>query len=105
MLPFDNFFCQFLKIFKEYNYVLGESNYRRGGGSSRSFGDDFGPKKPRFSSYENWGKDDDLIKVEPTLIDKKFNFWNLPKSARILLVSNVPPEIAKPKPLFHLFRY
>merc|ERR1712172_112032 len=83
----------------------GESNYRRGGGSSRSFGDDFGPRKPRFSSYENWGKDDDLIKVEPTLIDKKFNFWNLPKSARILLVSNVPPEIAKPKPLFHLFSF
>jgi len=83
----------------------GESNYRSGGGSSRSFGDDFGPKKPRFSSYENWGKDDELIKVEPTLIDKKFNFWNLPKSARILLVSNVPPEIAKPKSLFHLFSF
>jgi len=83
----------------------GESNYRSGGGSSRSFGDDFGPRKPRFSSYENWGKDDELIKVEPTLIDKKFNFWNLPKSARILLVSNVPPEIAKPKPLFHLFSF
>jgi len=82
----------------------GESNYRSGKGSSRSFGD-FGPKKPRFSSYENWGKDDDLIKVEPTLIDKKFNFWNLPKSARILLVSNVPPEIAKPNPLFHLFSF
>merc|ERR550534_3601207 len=83
----------------------GESNYRSGKGSSRSFGDDFGPRKPRFSSYENWGKDDDLIKVEPTLIDKKFNFWNLPKSARILLVSNVPPEIAKPNPIFHLFSF
>jgi hypothetical protein len=68
----------------------GESNYCSGGRSSRSFGDDFGPKKPRFSSYENWGKDDDLIKVEPTLIDKKFNFWNLPKSARILLVRYYP---------------
>merc|ERR550534_3475081 len=83
----------------------GESNYRSGKGSSRSFGDNLGPRKPRFSSYENWGKDDDLIKVEPTLIDKKFNFWNLPKSARILLVSNVPPEIAKPNPIFHLFSF
>ena len=39
------------------------------------------------------------------MIDKKFNFWNLPKSKRILLVSDVPPEIAKPKPLFHLFSF
>ena len=83
-------FCQFFKILNKNDYVLGESNYRSGKGSSRSFGDDFGPKKPRFSSYENWGKDDDLIKVEPTLIDKKFNFWNLPKSARILLVRYYP---------------
>ena len=84
-----NFCASFFFILNKYNYVLGESNDRSGKGSSRSFGD-FGPKKPRFSSYENWGKDDDLIKVEPTLIDKKFNFWNLPKSARILLVRYYP---------------
>jgi len=54
---------------------------------------------------EDQGKDDSLIKIEPILIDKRFNFFNLPKAAKILLVSNVPAEIAKPKPLFHLFSF
>ena len=78
--------------------ILPKKGGGRGGGQKRSFGDDSGPKKPRFE------KDDSLIKVEPALIDKNFNFWNLPKAAKVLLISNVPEEIAKPKPLFHLFR-
>jgi hypothetical protein len=31
------------------------------------------------------GKDDSKILVDPTLIDKKFNFWNLPASAKVRL--------------------
>jgi hypothetical protein len=69
----------------------------RGGGGQRNDN-----KRPKFE-YE--GKNDDEIKVEPIVIDRRFNFFNLPKAAKILLVSNVPSEIAKPKPLFHLFSF
>ena len=72
----------------------------RDGGRGGPRGGDRDNKKPKMDE----GKDDNLIKIEPILIDRRFNFFNLPKAAKILLVSNVPAEIAKPKPLFHLFR-
>ena len=59
-------------------------------------------KRPRFDEF-SIEKDDSKIPVDKTIIDKKFNFWNLPSKARVLLVSNIPLEIAKPKPLFYLF--
>ena len=51
------------------------------------------------------GKDDSKIIVDPTLIDKRFNFWNLPKTAKVLLISNLPIDISRPRALFHLFSF
>jgi len=45
---------------------------------------------------------------EPELnlyIDRKFNFWNLPVKARVLLVSNVPQIICQPDLLYNLFSF
>ncbi len=83
---------------------IGQRGEKRALGSNPSSGSYGGswPKKARFCPEES-GKDDSLIKVDPVLIDKRFNFWNLPNTAKILLVSNLPCEIAKPRPLFHLF--
>jgi hypothetical protein len=38
-----------------------------------------------FDDMDLEGKDDSKILVDPTLIDKKFNFWNLPASAKVRL--------------------
>ena len=38
-------------------------------------------------------------------IDPRFNFWNLPANAKVLLVSNMPEAITKPLEVFNLFRY
>ena len=50
-------------------------------------------------------KDDSKIPVDKTLIDPKFNFWNLPAAAKVLIVSNVPLEVATPRALFHIFSF
>ena len=42
-------------------------------------------------------KDDDDIKVDRILTNKKFNFWNLPAKAKVLLVSNIPVNVANPR--------
>jgi hypothetical protein len=42
-------------------------------------------------------KDDQAIKVDKILTDKKYNVWNLPSKARVLLVSNVPAAVANPR--------
>ena len=65
------------------------------------------PKRPRFQDdYDDIPvKDDSKIPVDKTLIDKRFNFWNLPSTAKVLLVSNVPLEIAQPRAIFHLFSF
>ena len=48
-------------------------------------------------------KDDSLIHVDPVLVDKRFNFWNLPSSAKVLLVSGVSDRMYKPDRIFNLF--
>merc|ERR1719219_3379488 len=106
------------------NYSFGQ-DYGSGGGYAKYGQENRGPKRS-FGDRDRGGRDrdrdrggrngdnkrpkfeeknDDQIKVEPILIDRRFNFFNLPKAAKILLVSNVPSEIAKPKPLFHLFSF
>ena len=89
-------------IGQKREYPSGGFGGNRGGGGGRpqsqpSFG---------FAKRPRWGeKDDSKIPVDQTLIDKRFNFWNLPSKAKVLLVSNIPQEIAKPKALFCLFSF
>jgi len=45
---------------------------------------------------------------EPELnlfIDKKFNYWNLPIKARVLLVSNIPQAVCQPDLLYNIFSF
>ena len=45
---------------------------------------------------------------EPELnifIDQKFNIWNLPDKARVLLVSNLPDCICQPDLLYNIFSF
>ncbi len=39
------------------------------------------------------------------LTDKRFNFWNLPVKARVLLVSNLSMNVAQPQALFSFFSF
>ena len=57
----------------------------RGGGpdAKRDRGDD-GPKREKNKPRE--GREPELN----LFIDKRFNYWNLPVKAKVLLVSNVP---------------
>lgn len=41
--------------------------------------------------------DDDRIKVDKVFTDKRFNVWNLPSKAKVLLLSNLPLNIANPR--------
>eukprot|EP00092_Neocalanus_flemingeri_P031323 GFUD01034019.1.p1 GENE.GFUD01034019.1~~GFUD01034019.1.p1 ORF type:complete len:258 (-),score=75.84 GFUD01034019.1:148-921(-) len=44
--------------------------------------------------------------AEPNVyIDSKFNYWNLPTKARVLLISNVPQAICQPDLLYNLFSF
>ena len=59
---------------------------RGGGGGGRGGFHDGDEKKPRKDNKPREGR-------EPPLniyIDPKFNYWNLPVKARVLLISNVP---------------
>jgi len=45
---------------------------------------------------------------EPELniyIDNKFNYWNLPSKAKVLLISNIPQVICQPLLLYNLFSF
>ena len=65
----------------------------RGGGGRDRYGD---RDRDRYGDGEKRPKREPLKPRdgrEPELnlyIDKKFNFWNLPTKARVLLISNVP---------------
>jgi len=48
-------------------------------------------------------KDDDMIKVDPILIDPRWNFWNLPVKAKVLLVSNLNTKLVNHLAIFNLF--
>ena len=86
---------------REYPNQRGGFGGNRGGGFRPQGQQSFGfAKRPRWDE-----KDDSKIPVDETLIDKRFNFWNLPSKAKVLLVSNIPQEIAKPKALFCLFSF
>jgi len=53
---------------------------------------------------EGWPeKDDDNIKVDPILCDPKWNFWNLPAKAKVLLVSNLHSKLVNHLAMFNLF--
>ncbi len=45
------------------------------------------------------------INFDNVLTDKRFNFWNLPSKARVLLVSNLSMNVAQPTALFNLFSF
>lgn len=45
---------------------------------------------------------------EPELnifIDKRFNFWNLPVKAKVILVSNLPQDVCQPDLLYNIFSF
>jgi len=44
-----------------------------------------------------------MINLDNILTDKRFNFWNLPSKAKVLLVSNLPSALWKKRCLFNLF--
>ena len=52
---------------------------------------------------EDDAKDDSNIKVDKILTNKKFNVWNLPAKAKVLLVSNIPLNVANPRFVSHIF--
>ena len=50
-------------------------------------------------------KDDVTIKVDKVLTKNEFNVWNLPAKAKVLLVSNIPTDVANPRFVsIYLFR-
>jgi len=78
----------------------GGSRGGRGGGGGRGGFD----KRPRYEVEERKPREG----REPMLdlyIDQKFNFWNLPVKARVLLISNVPQAICQPDLLYNLFSF
>jgi len=78
-----------------------DSGGRGGGGGGRGGFHDGDEKKPRKDNKPREGR-------EPPLniyIDPKFNYWNLPVKARVLLISNVPQAICMPDLLFNLFSF
>ena len=56
-----------------------------GGGGRGGFGDG-DEKKPRKDNKPREGREPGLN----IFIDQRFNYWNLPVKARVLLISNVP---------------
>ncbi len=105
---FDDMANQYHKYDGKRSTMLGDRG-RQGQGQDQSKKRRFGDlgEKPR--STGSFGgipaKDDSKIPVDKTLIDPKFNFWNLPKAAKVLIVSNVPLEVATPRALFHIFSF
>ena len=68
----------------------------RGGGFGGGRGGGFGRGRGDFDR-------DPPIDFNNVLTSKKFNFWNLPSKARVLIVSQIPLNIAQPRNLFNLF--
>jgi len=80
----------------------------RGGGGRDRFGDrdrdrrGDGEKRPRREPMKpREGREPELN----IFIDKRFNYWNLPTKARVLLISNVPQAICQPDLLYNLFSF
>jgi len=78
----------------------------RGGGGRDRFGDrdrrGDGEKRPRREPLKpREGREPELN----LYIDKRFNYWNLPTKARVLLISNVPQAICQPALLYNLFSF
>lgn len=78
----------------------GGSRDRYGGGGDR-FGDDREKRPRREPLKPREGREPELN----LYIDKKFNYWNLPTKARVLLISNVPQAICQPDLLYNLFSF
>ncbi len=51
------------------------------------------------------GNPGEPVNMANVLLNARFNVWNLPSNARVLLVSNVPAALAKPNALFNLFGF
>lgn len=62
-------------------------------------GDDKRPKREPRKPRE--GREPELN----LFIDKKFNYWNLPSKAKVLLISNIPQDICHPDLLYNLFSF
>jgi len=78
----------------------------RGGGGRARFGDRHrrgdGEKRLRREPLkQREGREPEL----DLYIDKRFNYWNLPTKARVLLISNVPQAICQPDLLYNLFSF
>jgi len=85
--------------------------------NKRKFDDRGGRGRGGFGSDAKRGRDDDRPKREkqkpregrePELnifIDKRFNYWNLPVKAKVLLISNVPQAVCQPDMLYNIFSF
>ena len=69
----------------------------RGGGS--------GEKRPRRDREETNKPREGREEAPPLFVDAKFNVWNLPCKAKVLLVSNIPSDICFPESLYNLFSF
>jgi len=74
----------------------GDRDRRSGGFGDR---DDKRPKREPRKPRE--GREPELS----LFIDKKFNYWNLPVKAKVLLISNIPQDICHPDLLYNLFSF
>jgi len=72
---------------------------RRSGGFGDRDRDDKRPKREPRKPRE--GREPELS----LFIDKKFNYWNLPVKAKVLLISNIPQDICHPDLLYNLFSF
>ena len=63
-------------------------------GRNASFGISAGPLNPGMVQPD---EPEDRIKVDKVLTDKKFNVWDLPAKAKVLLLSNLPCNVANPR--------
>ena len=81
---------------------------RGGGGEFSSRGNNIRDRKRGATKHENMQPHEEtcgpnISSPYNILLDARFNFYNLPAKARVLLVSNIPQNIAKPKYLYNLF--
>ncbi len=75
-----------------------------GGFGGRGRGGRGGGFGSRYDNSMDMGfSDPNLINYDNVLTDKRFNFWNLPSKARVLIVSNLSMNVAQPQALFNLF--
>lgn len=96
-------------------YAAYQTNKRKF--DDRGRGGDRGGDRDRRSGGFGGDRDDKRPKREPRkpregrepelslFIDKKFNYWNLPVKAKVLLISNIPQDICHPDLLYNLFSF